>query len=85
MGLTHFMFPFMYTTVTFDKAGRIVTPKTLREELHLEPGDRMELHSKGDEVTLRPVRLHLPSRKTGHLDLQERRKAEQRGSEYCGR
>ena len=63
MGSTHFMLPFMDTTVTLDKAGRVVIPKTLREELHLEPGDRLELHSKGEEVTLRPVRAHSPLQK----------------------
>lgn len=63
MGETHSTLPFMNTTVTLDKAGRVVIPKTLREELHLEPGDRLELHSKGEEVTLRPVRAHSPLQK----------------------
>jgi AbrB family looped-hinge helix DNA binding protein len=51
------------TTVTLDKAGRVVIPKTLREELHLSPGDRLELQSEGDQVTLRPVRAHSPMQK----------------------
>ena len=39
-----------------DKAGRVVIPKPLREELRLEPGDALEMKSAGEEITLRPVR-----------------------------
>jgi AbrB family looped-hinge helix DNA binding protein len=46
----------MNTTVTLDKAGRVVIPKTLRDELRLAPGDTLALESDGDEVILRPVR-----------------------------
>jgi AbrB family looped-hinge helix DNA binding protein len=38
------------------RAGRVVIPKPLREELHLEPGDSLELESAGEQITLRPVR-----------------------------
>lgn len=38
------------------KAGRVVIPKLLREELHLEPGDTLELESIGERIMLRPVR-----------------------------
>jgi AbrB family looped-hinge helix DNA binding protein len=34
----------------------MVIPKPLREELHLEPGDGLELESTGEKITLRPVR-----------------------------
>jgi AbrB family looped-hinge helix DNA binding protein len=46
----------MSTTLTMDKAGRVVIPKPLREELHLEPGDTLEIECAGEEITLRPVR-----------------------------
>ncbi len=46
----------MSTRLTIDKAGRVVIPKPLREELHLEPGDSLEMESTGDQITLRPVR-----------------------------
>jgi AbrB family looped-hinge helix DNA binding protein len=46
----------MQGRLTIDKAGRVVIPKPLREKLHLEPGDDLELESAGEEITLRPVR-----------------------------
>jgi AbrB family looped-hinge helix DNA binding protein len=46
----------MHARLTIDKAGRIVIPKSLREELHLEPGDDLELETVGEGITLRPVR-----------------------------
>ena len=38
-------------------------PKTLRDELHLSPGDALDLTVKGDEVTLRPRRSATPLQK----------------------
>jgi AbrB family looped-hinge helix DNA binding protein len=46
----------MSTRLIIDKAGRIVIPKPLRDELHLEPGDALEMDSVGEQITLRPVR-----------------------------
>jgi AbrB family looped-hinge helix DNA binding protein len=46
----------MNTRLTIDKAGRVVIPKGLREELHLEPGDSLEMETAGEQITLRPVR-----------------------------
>ena len=37
-------------------SGRVLIPKTLRTELHLGPGDSLQLESEGEEITLRPVR-----------------------------
>ena len=53
----------MSVTVTLDKAGRVVIPKTLRDELRLEPGDALELEREGDRVTLRPLHSATPLRK----------------------
>jgi len=53
----------MTTTVTLDRAGRVVIPKSLREELRLEPGDQLELESEGERVTMRPMRASSPLRK----------------------
>jgi AbrB family looped-hinge helix DNA binding protein len=46
----------MNTRLTIDKAGRVVILKPLREELHLEPGDSLEMESAGEQIILRPVR-----------------------------
>jgi AbrB family looped-hinge helix DNA binding protein len=46
----------MATQLTIDKAGRVVIPKSVREELRLEPGDSLEMEKIGEEITLRPVR-----------------------------
>jgi AbrB family looped-hinge helix DNA binding protein len=46
----------MTTKLTLDKAGRVVIPKPLRDELHLSSGDELEIASQGDEIILRPVR-----------------------------
>lgn len=51
----------MNTRSIIDKAGRVVIPKPLREELHLEPGDSLEMESAGEQITLRPVRGTGPS------------------------
>jgi len=49
----------MDTTITIDKAGRIVLPKLLRDELQLQAGDSLELKASGQEITLRPVRAKM--------------------------
>lgn len=54
-GSYHKMLPFI-VHLTMDKAGRVVIPKPLREQLHLEPGDTLEVESVGEQITLRPAR-----------------------------
>jgi AbrB family looped-hinge helix DNA binding protein len=46
----------MNTRLTLDRAGRIVIPKTLRDELRLQAGDALDLVCEGEQITLRPVR-----------------------------
>ena len=46
----------MTTKIALDRAGRVLIPKSLREELRLAVGDALQLQSEGDEITLRPVR-----------------------------
>jgi AbrB family looped-hinge helix DNA binding protein len=46
----------MVTRLTLDKAGRVVLPKPVRDELQLAPGDSLELESSEEQVVLRPVR-----------------------------
>lgn len=46
----------MVDTVTLDGTGRVVIPKELREELHLEAGDKFTVETDGEKVTLSRVR-----------------------------
>ena len=46
----------MTITLTIDRAGRLVLPKPVREELQLAGGDSLELESSEDQIVLRPVR-----------------------------
>ncbi len=46
----------MEAKVKVDKAGRMVLPKEVRDELQLAPGDMLDLVSGGGLVTLRPTR-----------------------------
>jgi len=53
----------MTTTLTVDKAGRIVLPKPVRDELQLSAGDSLELEISGEQIVLRPVRGRVGMRK----------------------
>jgi AbrB family looped-hinge helix DNA binding protein len=53
----------MNSKVTLDRAGRVVLPKNLRDELHLSPGDTLDVTVQGDEVKLRPRRSFSPLQK----------------------
>jgi AbrB family looped-hinge helix DNA binding protein len=53
----------MNATLVLDKAGRVVIPKALREELHLEAGDALQLEQNGEQIVLRPIRAAMPVRK----------------------
>jgi len=61
----HLQIPFatMITKLTIDKAGRIVLPKPVRDQLRLLAGDAFLLDSSGEKITLRPVRKNAPLRK----------------------
>jgi len=53
----------MTTKLTLDRAGRVVIPKPLRDDLHLGPGDALQLEAIGEEIRLRPVRGAVPLQK----------------------
>ena len=42
--------------VPIDRAGRVVLPKQVRDELAIKPGDLLKISIREDEVTLRPTR-----------------------------
>ena len=46
----------MKTRIAVDSAGRVLIPKSLRDELRIEAGDTLELTSDGELMTLQPVR-----------------------------
>ena len=46
----------MTARVSLDKAGRVVLPKAVREEMQLVPGDKFVLENEGERITLRPIR-----------------------------
>ena len=46
----------MEAKLTVDRAGRVLLPKALREELRLGPGDVIDLVSEGEEILLRPLK-----------------------------
>jgi AbrB family transcriptional regulator (stage V sporulation protein T) len=47
----------MSATISIDKAGRIVLPKAIRDELHLSPGGTLEVEVAEDRIVLRPARV----------------------------
>ena len=49
--------------VKIDRAGRIVLPKPVRDQMQLTPGTAMELEGDGERITLRPVRPQATLRK----------------------
>ena len=42
----------MSTTLTVDKAGRVVLPKPVRDRLHLQAGSKLRLEVVGDKLEL---------------------------------
>ncbi len=47
---------YMRAIVMVDKAGRLILPKGIRKEMHLEAGDTLELQVEGERLVLSPVR-----------------------------
>lgn len=46
----------MNATISIDRAGRLVLPKPVRQQLQLEPGESLEMESFEDHIVLRPAR-----------------------------
>ena len=45
----------MNATLILDEAGRVVIPQELRDALHLDAGNTLELESDGGQIILRPM------------------------------
>ena len=52
-------------TTTIDKAGRLVLPKAIREELQLRAGDTLAMEVSGGQVSMRVVAPEPQLRKEG--------------------
>jgi AbrB family looped-hinge helix DNA binding protein len=46
----------MNAILSIDRAGRLVLPKPVRQQLQIEPGESLEMESFDDHIVLRPVR-----------------------------
>jgi len=46
----------MSTKLLLDRAGRVVIPKAIREEVAINPGDSLEIECERELMILRPVR-----------------------------
>ena len=53
----------MLAKLTLDKAGRLVLPKPLREQMQLSAGTVLEMEREGECITLRPIRPKATLRK----------------------
>jgi AbrB family looped-hinge helix DNA binding protein len=45
----------MSTTISMDKAGRIILPKLVRERLHLRANSKLDLNIIADRIELTPI------------------------------
>jgi AbrB family looped-hinge helix DNA binding protein len=61
----------MAIKITLDKAGRVVLPKPLRDQMQLSPGDTLQLEREGERITLRPVRPPAPLKKENGIWVYE--------------
>ena len=50
-------------TLRIDKTGRILLPRSVRDELQVGPGDSLELESSEERIVLRPARSNVRTRK----------------------
>lgn len=51
--------------VTIDRGGRVVVPKPLRDELHLEPGTTLEARAHDGRIELEPVTVPMRLERRG--------------------
>lgn len=71
--------------VTIDAAGRIVVPKSLRDELRLLAGQRLTLRVHNGVLEVEPVAEPVSLKKTGRLVVATAAKREKLSSETVAR
>jgi AbrB family looped-hinge helix DNA binding protein len=54
-------------TVAMDKFGRILIPKKMREELHLHPGEPLDLEIENGTLRVSIAPQNVELRKMGHI------------------
>jgi AbrB family looped-hinge helix DNA binding protein len=57
----------MTMTTTIDAAGRIVVPKSVRQQARLGPGTRVEIRCRDGVVEIEPAPLPVTLRRRGRL------------------
>jgi AbrB family looped-hinge helix DNA binding protein len=56
IGISSYVFPIDMETVTLSPKFQVVIPRSIREELHLTPGEKLRVIRYGDRVEFIPVR-----------------------------
>ena len=59
------------TTITIDRAGRVVIPKEIREEAGIEPGMPLEVRCREGRIEIEPRRRPVRIVKKGRLQVAE--------------
>ena len=59
------------TTITIDRAGRVVIPKEIRDEAGIEPGMPLEVRCREGRIEIEPRRRPIRIVKKGRLQVAE--------------
>jgi AbrB family looped-hinge helix DNA binding protein len=59
------------TTITIDRAGRVVIPKEIRDEAGIEPGMALEIRCREGRIEIEPRRRPVRIVKKGRLQVAE--------------
>jgi AbrB family looped-hinge helix DNA binding protein len=54
-------------TITIDGAGRLVVPKEIREQAHIEPGMPLDIRLRDGRIEIEPVARRISIEKRGRL------------------
>ena len=51
--------------------GQVVIPKKIRDELHVQKGDELEVETRGDAIVLKPIRKFKAKRWQDYIGIGE--------------